>query len=120
MNKFRLNGHRYHKSYFAFLGHRLSGLALAIFLPFHFLALGLALEGDDALDQVLAFTDNPIVKFAEWGLVILIALHFSFGIRVLLLEFTPWPNRTDPRLGWVLPGLFAAGFVGLIFIVQVM
>ncbi|MBL4600651.1 MAG: succinate dehydrogenase, cytochrome b556 subunit [Rhizobiaceae bacterium] len=120
MNKLGLGKHRLHKSYFAFLGHRLSGLALAIFLPFHFLALGLAMEGDNALDQMLAFTDNPIVKFAEWGLVILLALHFSFGLRVLLLEFTPWPSRTDPRLGWILPGLFAAAFIGLIFIVQVM
>ena len=33
--------------------HRLSGLALAIFLPLHFLALGLAIDGEARLDGFL-------------------------------------------------------------------
>ncbi len=110
---------RSHRSYLAFLGHRLSGLALAVFLPLHFLALGLALEGAERLDGFLAFAELPWVKAAEWGLVVLLALHFFFGLRVLALEFTPWPSRLDPRLGWVLPGGVAALFVGVVFLVQV-
>ena len=34
---------RDHPSYWAFLVHRVSGLALALFLPLHFWALGQAL-----------------------------------------------------------------------------
>ena len=37
-------------SYLAFVMHRLSGLALALFLPLHFLVLGLAIEGEARLD----------------------------------------------------------------------
>jgi len=37
---------RNHPAYWAFLVHRISGLALALFLPAHFLALGTALEGE--------------------------------------------------------------------------
>jgi len=111
--------HRDHKGYYAFLAHRLSGLALAIFLPFHFLLLGLALDGPDRLDAMLAFTELPAVKFAEWGLVVLLALHLIFGLRVLLLEFTPWPSGTNPRLNWIAPGAFVALLVGLLFAVQV-
>lgn len=118
-----LKPHRNHKGYGAFLGHRLSGLALAVFLPLHFLTLGLALEGAAALDSLLAFTDLWIVKLAEWGLVILLALHFFFGMRVLTLELAPWPrtadNRADGRMGWILPGTIAAFFVGIVFLVQV-
>lgn len=114
-----MNPLRSHRSYLAFLGHRVSGLALALFLPFHFLALGLALEGAETLDGILAFADLPWVKAAEWGLVVLLALHFFFGLRVLALEFTPWPSRLDPRLGWVIPGGVAALFVGVVFLVQV-
>lgn len=110
---------RSHRSYLAFLGHRLSGIALALFLPLHFLVLGLALEGAATLDAFLAFAELPWVKAAEWGLVVLLALHFFFGLRVLALEFTPWASRLDPRLGWVLPGGVAALFVGLVFLVQV-
>lgn len=113
-----MNKLRHHKSYYAFLGHRLSGLALVIFLPLHFLTLGLALERSGALDAALAFTDLSIVKFAEWGLVILLALHFFFGLRVLMIEGRRWPSATDPYLSWVVPGAVAAAFVGGVFILQ--
>ena len=68
------------------LAHRLSGLALALFLPVHFWVLGRALE----LDAFLAWTEQPLVKFAEWGIVLLLALHLAGGLRVLALEFLPW------------------------------
>lgn len=110
---------RNHESYLAFLGHRLSGLALAIFLPFHFLALGLALEGAETLDGFLVFADLPLVKVAEWGLVTLLTLHLCFGVRVLALEFTRWPFRADPRLNWIFPGILAATAVGVAFYAQV-
>lgn len=66
--------------------HRLSGLALAVFLPAHFYVLSRALE----LDAFLAWTEQPAVKAAEWGLVTLLALHLAGGLRVLALEFLPW------------------------------
>ena len=46
----------------AALVHRLSGLALAAFLPFHFLALGLAISGEARLEGFLRWTDQPLVK----------------------------------------------------------
>ncbi|MGH8723033.1 MAG: succinate dehydrogenase [Burkholderiales bacterium] len=68
------------------LAHRLSGVGLALFLPLHFWVLARALQ----LDAFLAWTDQPAVKLAEWGLVTLLALHLAGGLRVLLLEFLPW------------------------------
>lgn len=66
--------------------HRLSGVALALFLPAHFWVLSRALE----LDAFLAWTEQPLVKLAEWGLVTLLALHLAGGLRVLALEFLAW------------------------------
>lgn len=68
------------------LAHRLSGVALALFLPAHFWVLSRALQ----LDAFLAWTEQPAVKAAEWGLVTLLALHLAGGLRVLALEFLPW------------------------------
>ncbi|MCP4188416.1 MAG: succinate dehydrogenase, cytochrome b556 subunit [Gammaproteobacteria bacterium] len=113
-----MNPLRNHKSYIAAIGHRLSGIALAIFLPFHFLLLGTALEGAEGLDAALAFTDSPLVKIAEWGLVMLLALHLLFGLRVLALEFTNWPNHAETLSKWVLPSLVTSVFVGIIFLVH--
>lgn len=106
--------HRNHRAWWAFLGHRLSGLALAAFLPLHFLTLGLAVEAA-ALDRALAWAELWPVKLAEWGLVVLLALHLFFGARLLVLELLPWPAG-DARLGWVLPGLAASLLIGGVFL----
>jgi len=79
-----------HPSYWAFVVHRVSGVALALFLPLHFLALGSALNGAAQLDAFLAWTQQPLVKFAEWGIVLLLAAHLAGGLRLLALEFLPW------------------------------
>lgn len=81
---------RHHSSYWAFIVHRTSGLTLALFLPLHFWALSRALTSEAALDGFLRWTDNPLVKAAEWGLVLLLAAHAGGGIRLLALELLPW------------------------------
>ncbi|MGA8030961.1 MAG: succinate dehydrogenase, cytochrome b556 subunit [Casimicrobiaceae bacterium] len=78
--------------WWAFVVHRVSGVALALFLPVHFWALGKALEGEAALEGFLRWTENPWVRFGEWGLVVLLAAHLTGGLRVLALEFLPWRN----------------------------
>ena len=82
--------HRNHATYWAFALHRLSGLALALFLPVHFYVLALAIEGEAAMDGFLAWTEQPLVKLAEAGLIFLLAAHLTGGIRLLALEFLPW------------------------------
>ena len=79
-----------HTGYVAFMVHRVSGILLTLFLPVHFFALGSALEGVAAFDTFLAWTERPLVKFAEWGIVLLLAAHLGGGLRVLALEFLPW------------------------------
>lgn len=95
---------RSHSSYWAFLMHRLSGLGLAAFLPLHFWALARALDGAGALEGFLRFTDRGIFKVAEWGLVVLLALHLMGGVRLLLIEFGP---ASGLRKNWI---AVAAGF----------
>jgi succinate dehydrogenase subunit D len=73
-------------SYWVAIVHRVSGIALALFLPLHFWALSRALE----LDAFLAWTEQPAVKLAEWGIVVALAAHLAGGLRVLALEFLPW------------------------------
>jgi fumarate reductase subunit D len=77
---------RQHASYWTFVVHRLSGIALAVFLPLHFWALGNALQ----LDGFLAWTEQPLVKLGEWAIVVALAAHLGGGLRVLALEFLPW------------------------------
>ncbi|MGH8617646.1 MAG: succinate dehydrogenase, cytochrome b556 subunit [Burkholderiales bacterium] len=95
---------RNHPSYWAFVVHRVSGLLLTLFLPFHFWALGQALAGEAALDGFLRWTAQPLVKFAEFGLVLLLAAHLTGGLRLLALEFLAWRDWAKTLLA------IAAGF----------
>ncbi len=82
--------HRNHPGYWAFVLHRVSGLGLALFLPLHFLVLGLALEQAATLDRFLTWSEAPLMKAAETLLVILLAAHMTGGLRLLALELLPW------------------------------
>ena len=92
---------RGHISYWAFVVHRVSGVALALFLPAHFWLLGSALRGEAALDAQLRWTEQPLVIAAEWALVILLSAHLAGGLRLLALELLPWRNwqKTLATLG---------------------
>ena len=76
--------------FIAALLHRLSGIALAIFLPLHFLTLGLAIRGEASLEGFLRWSDQPLVKLAESGLVFLLVVHMLGGVRLLLIENLDW------------------------------
>lgn len=103
---------RAHPSWWAFIVHRVSGIALAVFLPLHFLALSTALRGDAALDGFLRYTERPLFKLAEWGLVVLLALHMAGGVRLLLIEFRPWSGL---RKDWIAAACGAGVAAGIAF-----
>jgi len=103
---------RAHPAWWAFVVHRVSGLLLAAFLPLHFWALGTALGGAPALDRFLRFAEHPAVRVAEWGLVVLLALHLAGGTRLLLIEFGPWRGL---RKDWIAGSVGAAALVGLVY-----
>ena len=106
---------RNHPAYWAFVAHRVSGVLLALFLPLHFWALGQELNGEARLEAFLRWSDQPLVKFAETVLVLLLAAHLTGGLRLLALEFLAWRN-------WQKGLLAAAGgatlAVGLLFLLN--
>ena len=107
---------RRHPTYIAFYIHRVSGLLLALFLPVHFWALGQALHGEAALEGFLRWTDSPLFKFAEWGLVVLLATHLAGGLRVMLLVFVGWRARQRDMVAISAGIAFATG---VLFILNV-
>lgn len=94
---------RDHAAYWAFVVHRISGIALALFLPVHFFVLSQALARPAALNDFLAWTRQPAVKFAETILVLALAAHLAGGVRLLLVEFVGW------RADWQKTAIALAG-----------
>lgn len=108
--------HRWSALWLAALLHRLSGLALAAFLPLHFLALGLAIEGEARLEGFLRWTEQPIVKLAEAALVALVVVHLLGGLRLLVVENFSWRNGQQ-RLAILAVAI--AGATAFVFLARV-
>jgi len=111
-----LLAHRTSPLWIAFLIHRLSGLALAIFLPFHFLALGLAISGEARLENFLRWADQPLVKLSETLLIGLLAVHMLGGLRLLLLENFAWRSG---QATLALSAIAAATIIAFLFLASV-
>ena len=103
------------RGFVAAMLHRLSGVALAIFLPLHFLALATALNGANALDNFLVLTRQPPVMLSEFGIVVALAIHMTLGLRVLAIEFLDFREKTLAALSVCIAAVFA---VGLIFMLH--
>jgi len=100
--------HRSQPLWFAYIVHRLSGLALALFLPVHFYVLALAISAPARLDEFLSWSEQPVVIAMEAGLVFLLAVHLFGGLRLLAVELLPWNPRQKT---------FAAAAAGLAFFI---
>jgi len=108
-----LRPYRRHPLWFAFILHRISGVALALFLPVHFYVLAFALNDAASLDGVLNWAKHPLVIFAEFGLVFLFSVHIFGGFRLLALELLPWSPRqkTYAALATALSFFVSGGFL---------
>lgn len=83
----------------AFILHRLSGVALALYLLLHVFDISLVMYGPAAFNRFLAF-------YHQWpfriGLILVIAgvvYHAFNGLRIILMDFTSWGTRYQ-RLMW--------------------
>lgn len=109
-----MNQNRDKKEYWASFVQRWSGVVLALFLPVHFWVLSLALQGGEVLDGFLHWTDVPLVKFAEAGLISLLAVHLLGGFRILIIEFFRWAEWQSNLIAVAIGGSFACGLLFLL------
>ena len=108
---------RNHPAYWAFVVHRVSGFLLTVFLPLHFWVLGQALQGEARFDSFLRWTEQPLVKFAETALVLLLAAHMAGGVRLLMLEFLAWRDWQKSLLAAAAGVSLAAGLVFMLNVI---
>ncbi|HEV3159789.1 MAG TPA: succinate dehydrogenase, cytochrome b subunit [Xanthobacteraceae bacterium] len=109
--------HRDSALWIAAMVHRVSGLALAIFLPLHFLTLGLAIQGEARLERFLRWSDQPLVKAAEIALIFLFTVHLLGGSRILVIENLEWRDgqKQLATLAAALSALVAFAFLVRVF-----
>lgn len=65
------------------------------------------------MDGFLSWTDQPLLKIAEWLLVLALAVHSTGGIRLLIAELWLWSDR---QRSWIALGAGASVGLSLLFI----
>ena len=70
----------------AWLLHRVTGVALAIYLLPHFLSIHAARNGAQALDAELHGFATPVFAVAEWLLIGAVAFHALNGLRIIAVD----------------------------------
>ena len=96
---------------FAWMLHRLSGLALVGYLVVHIWGLK-AITNPDAYNALITSYHAPIFKVGEFLLLGAVIYHALNGLRIVLIDFMGWsPNQRKLfwTLGAVAAVLFAVG-----------
>lgn len=102
----------------AFFLHRLSGIALMLWLLLHTLNISSAMWGPEVSNRLMAFFHIPIFQVGLL-LVTAAALYHAFnGLRIILMDFTGWGVKYQKELWYgVLFLCIAAAIPGLIITV---
>ncbi len=81
----------------AWIFHRLTGLALVLFLFVHLWALGAAIEGGVLFEAQMSVFESTFFLFLESLIVIFVAFHMFNGLRIIATEFLGL-NRSQKQL----------------------
>ncbi|HYG50565.1 MAG TPA: succinate dehydrogenase, cytochrome b556 subunit [Flavobacteriales bacterium] len=75
-----------HQGSWAWMLHRVSGVALTVYLFVHILALRGLTQGAQAFNDEMALFTQPVFKFAEWALFAFVIFHSMNGIRIATVD----------------------------------
>ncbi len=91
--------------------HRLTGLAIVLFLLLHIVDTSLVGFGPAVYNGVTAIYHNPIVRVFEVILVGIVIYHAVNGIRVTIIDFWDKGSLYQERLFWWTVVVFFVLFV---------
>lgn len=81
-----LQRYRIHLGTAAWILHRLSGLALILYMLVHIWVIHHLIGGEESFNSIMEFFNNPLAKALEIGLVGVILYHLWNGLRVTLVD----------------------------------
>lgn len=82
--------------------HRLSGIFIALCIPFLLLLLKMSLESKQQWDSLGVFFENPWLSIAFSALIFAFIYHCIAGIRHLLMDIGIGDSKQGGRLGAIL------------------
>ena len=96
--------------------HRVTGVAVTVFLFLHIFTLSSVFRGKDAYDYAISKFDTKSGYIFQYVLLLAIAVHLLNGIRITIADF--WGlTRSQKKLLWI--SLFAFSIIAVIGIFTV-
>ena len=96
--------------------HRVTGVAVTIFLFLHIFALSAVFRGKDAYDYAISKFDTKSGYIFQYILLLAVAVHLLNGIRITVADF--WGlTRFQKKLLWL--SLFAFSIIAVVGIFTV-
>jgi succinate dehydrogenase / fumarate reductase cytochrome b subunit len=78
-----------HPGQYSWILHRVTGVAIILFLFMHVVDTALIGWGPEAYERVLTAYQNPFIHLMELGLVIAVLYHSLNGFKITLIDFFP-------------------------------
>src|ERR1700675_1440146 len=108
--------YRGHPGQWSWLLHRITGVAIILFLFAHVIDTAVVGWGPNAYNRVIRVYENPIVRLLELGLVAAVLYHSYNGIKILLVDFFPKLTRHIRVMGIVTLVAFLVSMVPITWI----
>ena len=97
----------------AFVGHRISGFLVFMFLLLHIVDVSMINIDPELYDELHQLYGNVLLRLFEVGLLFALLFHAFNGVRIVTLDFFPGMVKSERRMYAVVVGLtFAAGIPG--------
>jgi succinate dehydrogenase / fumarate reductase cytochrome b subunit len=101
----------------SWIAHRVTGVAIILFLFAHVVDTALVGWGPDAYNRVVAVYHNPLIRLLELGLVAAVVYHALNGVRIMIIDFWPKANEFNRQLIYGTLGLFTASMIPISLII---
>jgi succinate dehydrogenase / fumarate reductase, cytochrome b subunit len=101
----------------SWLAHRVTGVAIILFLFAHVLDTALVGWGPSAYNRVVSVYHNPFIRLLELGLVAAVIYHALNGVRIMLIDFWPKAAERERELTYTVVVTFVAGMIPITYLI---
>ncbi|MBM6621545.1 succinate dehydrogenase, cytochrome b556 subunit [Micrococcaceae bacterium RIT802] len=96
----------------SWVGHRVTGVVIFLFLLVHVLDTALVRVSPGAYDAVIGTYKNPLMAVGELGLVAAIVFHAFNGLRLVLVDFWKSGPKYQRQMLWGVLIVWAVVMIG--------
>jgi len=100
----------------SWLAHRITGIAVILFLFAHVVDTAVVGWGPEAYNKVVEVYHNWVVKLLELGLVAAVLYHAINGTKIMVFDFWPSTTRHMRSISLASTGLFLLAMLPITWI----